>query len=88
MSEMEKQPLMQHLIELGKRLMISFLVFFTATGISYFYAADIYAFLVEPLAQAFSTLITGIPPSPASRSTTCPRTPSWPVISPARALLT
>jgi sec-independent protein translocase protein TatC len=53
MTGMEKQPLMTHLLELRKRLMMSFLAFFLATGICYFFAADIYAFLVEPLAHAF-----------------------------------
>jgi len=59
MTEMEKQPLMAHLLELRKRLMIGFAAFFVATGICYFFAADIYGFLVEPLANAF--------PDPASR---------------------
>ncbi len=56
---MEKQPLTAHLIELRKRLMISLAAFFVATGICYFFAADIYGFLVAPLAHAF--------PDPASR---------------------
>lgn len=51
--DMEKQPLIQHVVELRKRLMISFAAFFVATGACYFYATDIYAFLVEPLANAF-----------------------------------
>lgn len=56
---MNKQPLMAHLAELRKRLMICFATFLLATGICYFFAADIYAFLVAPLAHAF--------PDPASR---------------------
>ena len=43
---------------------------------------------VEELAQAFSVLITGMPPMPISRRTTWPRIISWPVISPAVALPT
>lgn len=56
---MEKQPLLAHALELRKRLMISFAAFLLMTGICYFFAADIYAFLVAPLAKAF--------PDPASR---------------------
>jgi len=50
---MEKQPLLAHALELRKRLVISLTAFFIATGICYFFAADIYAFLVAPLAHAF-----------------------------------
>ncbi len=53
MSELPKQPLLSHALELRKRLMISLFAFFVATGICYSFAADIYAFLVAPLAQAF-----------------------------------
>lgn len=56
---MEKQPLINHIVELRKRLLISFAAFFAATGIAYCYAPQIYAFLVHPLAEAF--------PDPASR---------------------
>jgi len=52
MSDMEKQPLITHIIELRTRLLKSFAVFMLVTGVCYFFAADIYAFLVEPLAQA------------------------------------
>lgn len=54
-----KQPLIQHMIELRKRLMISFTAFIIVTSICYFFAADIYNFLVAPLAHAF--------PDPQSR---------------------
>lgn len=53
MSELPKQPLLAHALELRKRLMISIAAFFVATGICYFFAVDIYAFLVAPLAHAF-----------------------------------
>ncbi|MDX2074585.1 MAG: twin-arginine translocase subunit TatC [Alphaproteobacteria bacterium] len=59
MTELPKQPLMAHLIELRKRLVICFIAFFAATGGCYFFASEIYAFLVAPLAHAF--------PDPASR---------------------
>jgi sec-independent protein translocase protein TatC len=47
------QPLMEHLIELRRRLMISLATFFAASFVAYFFAADIYGFLVRPLADAF-----------------------------------
>jgi sec-independent protein translocase protein TatC len=47
------QPLIDHLIELRKRLMISLAAFFAASIAAYFFAADIYGFLVHPLAEAF-----------------------------------
>jgi hypothetical protein len=43
---------------------------------------------VEPLAQAFSTLMIGIFPMPIVSSTTWPRIDSWPVTSPAAQLPT
>lgn len=56
---LSSQPLVQHIIELRRRLCISLAAFFAATGACYFVAADIYAFLVAPLAGAF--------PDPSSR---------------------
>ncbi len=47
------QPLLEHLTELRRRLVISFVAFFAASVGAYFFAADIYAFLVQPLAEAF-----------------------------------
>ncbi len=44
-------PLVAHLVELRRRLMISMLFFAAATCACYFVAADIYAFLVKPLAH-------------------------------------
>lgn len=47
-----RQPLLAHVIELRKRLMISVMAFLLATGICYFFAGEIYGFLVAPLADA------------------------------------
>jgi len=52
-AELPRQPLIEHLIELKKRVMIALLAFIIATCICYGFAADIYAFLVQPLAAAF-----------------------------------
>lgn len=51
-AEFQKQSLLHHAIELRRRLIISLLAFFAATCVCYFFAADIYAFLVAPLAGA------------------------------------
>ena len=48
-----RAPLLEHLIEFRSRLIRVVLCFALTTGISYFFAADIYAFLVQPLAQAY-----------------------------------
>jgi len=48
-----KQPLIEHLIELKKRVLIALLAFIVATCLCYGFAAQIYAFLVQPLANAF-----------------------------------
>lgn len=45
-------PLIAHLLELRKRLIISMAIFVVASIGSYFFAKDIYAFLVQPLADA------------------------------------
>ncbi len=44
-------PLLEHLIELRNRLMYSVGAVLVTFGICYFFAADIYAFLVQPLAD-------------------------------------
>lgn len=49
----DRQPLIEHLVELRRRLLICFGVFIVATGCSYFFASHIYEFLVQPLADAF-----------------------------------
>ncbi len=54
-----RQPLIEHLIELRRRLMYSAIVFLAAICVTYGFAGDIYAFLVRPLAEAF--------PEPESR---------------------
>lgn len=48
----ESAPLAQHMTELRRRLIICVLAFFAATCACYFFAAEIYAFLVRPLADA------------------------------------
>jgi len=51
---LDRQPILEHLMELKRRLVISLLAFFVATAICYMFAGEIYAFLVHPLAEAFS----------------------------------
>ncbi|MBI1272724.1 MAG: twin-arginine translocase subunit TatC [Alphaproteobacteria bacterium] len=46
-----RQPLLAHLIELRNRLVWALLAVLVAFLASYYFAEDIYAFLVEPLAQ-------------------------------------
>ena len=48
-----KQPLMEHLIELRRRLIWCFLALGVAFAICYYFADDIFAFLVQPLQAAF-----------------------------------
>lgn len=57
--EHTRAPLMEHIIELRRRLIYSLLGFAAAFGLCFYYAQPIYAFLVEPLAGAY--------PDPASR---------------------
>jgi sec-independent protein translocase protein TatC len=57
--ESSRAPLMAHIIELRKRLIYSVIAFAAAFGISFYFAEHIYAFLVEPLSEAY--------PDPASR---------------------
>jgi sec-independent protein translocase protein TatC len=45
-------PLISHLLELRRRLIVSMAIFIVASIGSYFFAKDIYAFLVQPLANA------------------------------------
>lgn len=54
-----RAPLLAHIVELRTRLIYSVLAFFVAFGISFYFARDIYAFLVAPLSDAY--------PDPASR---------------------
>ena len=46
-------PLLAHLIELRARVMRAGAIWMLATGLCYFFAADIYQFFLQPLAHAF-----------------------------------
>src|ERR671918_1950596 len=48
-----QMPLLDHLIELRNRLMYSCIAIFIGFVICYFFAEDIYAFLVQPLADIY-----------------------------------
>ena len=48
-----KAPLMEHLIELRRRLVWSLLALFAAFGVCFYFADHIFAFLAQPLVQAF-----------------------------------
>lgn len=50
--DLPSQPLLEHVKELKKRLIYGLLAFFAASCVSYYFAADIYGFLVQPLAEA------------------------------------
>ncbi len=50
---MSEAPLITHLTELKTRLIRALLVWLVATVVCYFYAQDIYNFLIRPLAEAF-----------------------------------
>ncbi|MGQ0742233.1 MAG: twin-arginine translocase subunit TatC [Alphaproteobacteria bacterium] len=52
--EKSKAPLLDHLIELRVRIIRSLVAFFVAFVICYVFARDIYAFLVQPLADALA----------------------------------
>lgn len=51
--ELAKAPILTHLLELRRRLLICLFFFFVAFGVAYFFAQDIYAFLMQPLVQSF-----------------------------------
>lgn len=61
MSELneDKQPLIEHLVELRKRLLLSFLAMVIGTVICFVFVEDIYGFLVRPLAQSMGPESTG-----------------------------
>jgi sec-independent protein translocase protein TatC len=46
-------PLLDHLIELRTRLLRAFAAFAVAFGVCFYFAGDIFSFLVRPLTQAF-----------------------------------
>ena len=48
-------PLLDHLIELRKRLLWSAVAFFVCFGLCYYFSRDIYSFLVQPLANILVT---------------------------------
>ncbi|HEX8572653.1 MAG TPA: twin-arginine translocase subunit TatC [Allosphingosinicella sp.] len=48
-----RAPLMEHLVELRRRLIWSFLALGAAFGVSFYFAGDIFAFLVQPLIEGF-----------------------------------
>ena len=48
-----QMPLLDHLIELRNRLMYSCIAIFIGFAICYFFAQDIYQFLVQPLADIY-----------------------------------
>jgi sec-independent protein translocase protein TatC len=52
--EASKAPLLEHLIELRKRIVYSLLAFAGAFVICFYFAKPIYAFLTEPLAHALA----------------------------------
>lgn len=49
--ENKKLPLVEHLLELRRRLIYALVAFVLASLLSYHFARDIYAFLVSPLAE-------------------------------------
>ena len=49
----KKMPLLEHLIELRTRLLHASVVFIVVFFASYYFAADLYDFLVQPLADVF-----------------------------------
>src|SRR5579862_5348657 len=49
-----KMPLLEHLIELRKRLMYSILAFLVAFGPCWYFSKEIYNFLAAPLANALA----------------------------------
>jgi sec-independent protein translocase protein TatC len=55
MSEIDESraPLLDHLIELRKRLIRAFLALLLTFGICFYFAEQIFSFLVQPLVQAF-----------------------------------
>lgn len=50
----DRRPLVEHLIELRRRLMAALLTYFIAVALCYAFAADIYGFLVQPLADSLA----------------------------------
>ena len=53
--EHSRAPLLHHLVEFRARLMKVCWVFVIACGVSYYFSAEIYDFLVRPLASSYTT---------------------------------
>ncbi len=51
-----KMPLMEHLVELRKRLFWSFIAFILCTSVAMFFASDIFNFLANPLLEVFKQM--------------------------------
>jgi len=51
--DQSKAPLLDHLVELRKRLIRAFLALIAAFGVCFYFADEIFAFLAQPLVQAF-----------------------------------
>lgn len=51
--DQSKAPLMDHLVELRKRLIRAFLALGVAFGVCFYFADDIFGFLAQPLVDAF-----------------------------------
>ncbi len=49
----KRAPLMEHLVELRRRLIWSFVALAAAFGACFYFAGDIFAFLAQPLVRAF-----------------------------------
>ena len=54
-ARISKMPLLEHLVELRNRLIYSAIAILIAFFISYFFAAEIYGFLVQPLADVLAS---------------------------------
>src|SRR5687768_18049839 len=48
-----RAPLMDHLVELRRRLIWSFVALFACFGVCFYFANEIFAFLAQPLVSAF-----------------------------------
>ena len=48
-------PLLEHLVELRRRLMVSIATFFIAFFVCYYFSGEIYGFLARPLANALAS---------------------------------
>ena len=51
--EEQKRPLIEHLVELRRRLSVMLLAYVAAVAVCYAFSDQIYAFLVQPLAASF-----------------------------------